>query len=44
MKFLGKEILKKIKKMPVIFKSDGHVYETLNEDLKKDQIKWTSVT
>ena len=30
--------------MPVIFKSDGHVYETLNEDLKKDQIKWTSVT
>ena len=30
--------------MPVIFKSDGHVYETLNEDLEKDQIKWTSVT
>jgi hypothetical protein len=30
--------------MPVIFKSDGHIYETLNEDLEKDQIKWTSVT
>ena len=30
--------------MPVIFKSDGHVYETLNENLEKDQIKWTSVT
>jgi hypothetical protein len=30
--------------MPVIFKSDGHVYETLNEDLEKDKIKWTSVT
>ena len=30
--------------MPVIFKQDGHVYETLNEDLEKDQIKWTSVT
>ena len=29
--------------MPVIFKSDGHVYETLNEDLEKDKIKWTSV-
>ena len=30
--------------MPVIFKSDGHVYETLDENLEKDQIKWTSVT
>jgi len=30
--------------MPVIFKQDGHVYESLNEDLEKDQIKWTSVT
>ena len=30
--------------MPVIFKSDGHIYESLNEDLEKDQIKWTSVT
>jgi hypothetical protein len=30
--------------MPVIFKSDGHIYETLNENLEKDQIKWTSVT
>ena len=30
--------------MPVIFKADGHVYETLNEDLEKDKIKWTSVT
>tara|TARA_R110002020_G_scaffold29814_8_gene94194 strand:- start:128 stop:961 length:834 start_codon:yes stop_codon:yes gene_type:complete len=30
--------------MPVIFRSDGHVYETLNENLEKDKIKWTSVT
>ena len=30
--------------MPVIFKADGHIYESLNEDLEKDQIKWTSVT
>ena len=30
--------------MPIIFRSDGHVYETLNENLEKDQIKWTSVT
>ena len=30
--------------MPVIFREDGHVYETLNENLEKDQIKWTSVT
>ena len=30
--------------MPVIFKEDGHIYESLNEDLEKDKIKWTSVT
>ncbi len=30
--------------MPVIYKEKGHVYESLNEDLEKDQIKWTSVT
>tara|TARA_Y100000361_G_scaffold60107_1_gene52729 strand:- start:4716 stop:5546 length:831 start_codon:yes stop_codon:yes gene_type:complete len=30
--------------MAVIFREDGHVYESLNEDLVKDQIKWTSVT
>ena len=30
--------------MPVIFKEEGHIYESLNEDLEKDQIKWTSVT
>ena len=30
--------------MPVIFKSDGHIYETLDENLEKAQIKWTSVT
>ena len=30
--------------MPVIFKEKGHIYESLNEDLEKDQIKWTSVT
>ena len=30
--------------MPVIFRSDGHIYETLNENLDKDKIKWTSVT
>ena len=30
--------------MPVIFREKGHVYESLNEDLEKDQIKWTSVT
>jgi len=30
--------------MPVVFKSDGHIYETLDENLEKDQIKWTSVT
>ena len=30
--------------MAVIFKEDGHIYESLNEDLQKDKIKWTSVT
>jgi hypothetical protein len=30
--------------MAVIFREDGHIYESLNEDLVKDQIKWTSVT
>jgi len=30
--------------MAVIFKEDGHIYESLNENLEKDQIKWTSVT
>ena len=30
--------------MPIIFREDGHIYETLNENLEKDQIKWTSVT
>tara|TARA_R100001163_G_C5066154_1_gene204422 strand:+ start:2220 stop:3053 length:834 start_codon:yes stop_codon:yes gene_type:complete len=30
--------------MTVIFKEDGHVYESLNEDLTTDNIKWTSVT
>jgi|TARA_R110001592_G_scaffold54388_2_gene166388 hypothetical protein len=30
--------------MPVIFKEEGHIYESLNEDLEKDKIKWTSVT
>jgi hypothetical protein len=30
--------------MPVVFKSDGHIYETLDENLEKDKIKWTSVT
>ncbi len=32
------------KEMAVIFKEDGHVYESLNENLEKDKIKWTSVT
>ena len=27
--------------MAVIFKEDGHIYESLNEDLEKDKIKWT---
>ena len=30
--------------MPIIFKEDGHIYESLNEHLEKDKIKWTSVT
>ena len=30
--------------MPVIFREKGHIYESLNEDLEKDKIKWTSVT
>lgn len=30
--------------MAVIFKEDGHIYESLNENLEKDKIKWTSVT
>ena len=34
----------KQKEMAVIFKEDGHIYESLNEDLSKDKIKWTSVT
>ena len=30
--------------MAVIFKEDGHIYESLDENLNKDKIKWTSVT
>ena len=30
--------------MPVIFKEDGHVYQSLDENLEKDNINWTSVT
>lgn len=30
--------------MAVIFKEDGHVYQSLDENLEKDQINWTSVT
>ena len=30
--------------MAVIFKEDGHIYESLDENLDKDKIKWTSVT
>jgi len=30
--------------MAVIFREDGHIYESLNENLEKDKIKWTSVT
>ena len=30
--------------MAVIFKEEGHIYESLNEDLEKDKVKWTSVT
>ena len=30
--------------MAIIFKEDGHVYESLDENLEKDRITWTSVT
>ena len=30
--------------MAVIFKEDGHVYESLDPNLEKEDIKWTSVT
>tara|TARA_Y100001937_G_scaffold128726_1_gene207332 strand:+ start:8524 stop:9348 length:825 start_codon:yes stop_codon:yes gene_type:complete len=30
--------------MAVVFKEKGHVYESLDENLEKDQITWTSVT
>ena len=30
--------------MTVIFREKGHTYETLDENLKKNNIKWTSVT
>ena len=30
--------------MAVVFKEDGHIYQSLDENLKKDQINWTSVT
>ena len=30
--------------MTVIFKEDGHIYQSLNDDLTTDDIKWTSVT
>tara|TARA_B100001758_G_scaffold247851_1_gene267751 strand:+ start:9273 stop:10100 length:828 start_codon:yes stop_codon:yes gene_type:complete len=30
--------------MAVIFKEDGHVYESLDPNLDKEDIKWTSVT
>jgi ATP-dependent exoDNAse (exonuclease V) beta subunit len=30
--------------MEVIFKEDGHIYESLNDNLEIDGIKWTSVT
>ena len=30
--------------MAVIFKENGHVYESLDENLEKDKIIWTSVT
>ena len=30
--------------MAVIFKESGHVYESLDENLEKDNITWTSVT
>ena len=30
--------------MAVIFKEDGHIYQSLDENLEKDKINWTSVT
>ena len=30
--------------MAIIFREDGHVYESLDENLEKDKINWTSVT
>ena len=30
--------------MAVVFREKGHVYESLDENLEKDQITWTSVT
>lgn len=30
--------------MAIIFKEDGHIYQSLNEHLEKDNIIWTSVT
>ena len=30
--------------MAVIFKENGHIYESLDEDLNSDGLKWTSVT
>jgi ATP-dependent exoDNAse (exonuclease V) beta subunit len=30
--------------MTVIFKEEGHVYESLNDNLEKDETKWISVT
>ena len=30
--------------MAVIFKEEGHIYESLDENLEKDKINWTSVT
>tara|TARA_R100000700_G_C3171021_1_gene145613 strand:+ start:678 stop:1511 length:834 start_codon:yes stop_codon:yes gene_type:complete len=30
--------------MAVVFKEDGHIYQSLDENLEKDQINWTSVT
>jgi ATP-dependent exoDNAse (exonuclease V) beta subunit len=30
--------------MAVIFKEEGHIYESLDDNLEKDKINWTSVT
>jgi hypothetical protein len=30
--------------MAVVFKEDGHIYQSLDENLEKDKINWTSVT